>query len=166
METKTTTIFDYIGQMFCFFGITMIVMMGLTFLFGESAQEISTMFLLGSGGITLATMGQFFLVSVLSTVYRAFFFSNFIFKKMSTFIRTICMVSAVVLTIAVFVLLFDWFPVNMWQPWAMFLLCFGLCFVVSMGVMFLKTNMENKKMEEGLERIKKQWKEEEDGKGI
>lgn len=162
METRKT-IFDYLGEIFCLFGITMASLMVITCFFGESAQEISTMFELGKRGITLNTMFQFFVGEILICGYRILFFSDIIIKKMSVLFRTIGMVVVIIITLCIFILLFGWFPANMWLPWIMFFLCFGLYFSVSMGVMLLKTKMENKKMEEGLKKAREQWKEDNNG---
>ena len=67
-----------------------------------------------------------------------------------------CMVLSEISTIVGFVLCFDWFPTDMWLPWIMFILCFGLCFVVSTVVTMWKEKMENRKMEEALAKLKKQ----------
>lgn len=64
------------------------------------------------------------------------------------------MLSAVVVVIVIFTVLFGWFPVDMWESWAAFFLTFGLCFAGSLTVMHLKEKAENRKMEEALRRIK------------
>ena len=69
-------------------------------------------------------------------------------------VRTVCMLSAVVVVIVIFTVLFGWFPVDMWESWAAFFLTFGLCFAGSLTVMHLKEKAENRKMEEALRRIK------------
>lgn len=64
------------------------------------------------------------------------------------------MLTAAVIIIAVFIIVFHWFPVNMWQPWAMFFICFGISFLGSYLVMVIKERVENKRMEEALQRLK------------
>ncbi|MFQ7552110.1 MAG: hypothetical protein ACLRMZ_19620 [Blautia marasmi] len=58
---------------------------------------------------------------------------------------------------------FAWFPINMWQPWVYFLLSFLISVAISIGVMYLKTKAEDRRLKEGLERMQKKWKEEETG---
>lgn len=82
------------------------------------------------------------------------FFTDGVIKKMLIWLRTICMLAAIVAIIAAFIIAFHWFPTDMWQPWAMFFLCFGLSFLGSYFVMSIKENTENKKMEEALKRLK------------
>lgn len=155
METKKTA-FDYIGQVFLIFGITILILNVFCILFGESAKDFSTMFALGSAGLSVYTMLQFLGVAVCIVFLRFLFFTDVVIKKMPIVIRTVSMVMAVVIVIVVFIFAFGWFPVDMWQPWVMFLLCFGISFAISMLVTTLKERMENRKMEEALERIKQE----------
>lgn len=155
MEAKKT-IFDYIGQVFLIYGVTILILNVFCLLFGDSATDVSTMFALGSSGLSVQTMLQFFGVAICIVFLRFLFFTDVIIKKMPVVIRTVSMVTSVVIVIAVFIWAFRWFPVNMWQTWAMFFLCFGVSFAISMAVTTLKERMENRKMEEALARIKRE----------
>lgn len=155
MEEKKT-IFDYVTMTFSIFGFSIAWLNFFSFLFGEEAKEISSMFSLGSNGLSIATMMQFLGVAVITTFIRYIFFTDIIIKKMPIVGRTACMVLSEISTIVVFVLCFDWFPTDMWLPWVMFIMCFGLCFVVSTIVTMWKEKMENRKMEEALAKLKKQ----------
>ena len=64
------------------------------------------------------------------------------------------MLMIIVIVMAAFVIVFQWFPANMWQPWVMFLICFGISFAVSYLVMIIKEKTENRQMEEALKRLK------------
>lgn len=158
MEEKKT-IFDYIGQVFLIFGITIGILNIFCLLFGDNAKEISTLFSLGSDGLSVGTAFQFFLVSVCIVIAKFIFFTDVCIKKMSLAMRAVCMVSAVLIIIAVFIWICGWFPVNMWQPWFMFILCFGISFGISVAVTGFKERLENRKMEEALDRLKQEAKE-------
>ncbi len=158
MEEKKT-IFDYIAQVFLTFGITIGILNIFCLLFGDSAKEISTIFSLGSDGLSIRTTFQFFLASLCIVIAKFIFFTDVFIKKMSIAMRTVCMVSAVLIVLAVFIRICGWFPVNMWQPWLMFFLCFGISFAISMGVTIFKERMENRKMEEALDRLKREAQE-------
>lgn len=155
MEEKKT-IFDYLGQVFMIYGISMGIMCLFCILFGEDAKELSTMFSLGEKGLNTTTMVQYLLISVCIVGARFLFFTDVIIKKMSLTARTVWMIITVILIAAVFIIVCDWFPANMWEPWIMFFICFGVCFFISMFITMLKERMENKKMEEALERLKKE----------
>lgn len=157
MEEKKT-IFDYLTQVMIIFGFSMLTMNIFCLLFGDTAKDFSTMFALGNRGIPANIVFQFLGISVLIAGIRFVFFTDIVIKKMPVWVRYICMLTSVVLVIAVFIILFSWFPVDMWQPWAMFFLCFGLSFIGSCFVMLIKEKTENRKMKEALQRLKEREK--------
>ena len=122
--------------------------------FGSSARDVSAIFALGEQGIPVSIASQFLGVSILLTGARFVFFTDIIIKKMPVWLRCACMLTFAVIVIAAFIILFDWFPVNMWQPWLMFFLSFGICFAVSYIFVTLKEKSENRRMEEALQRLK------------
>ena len=153
MDEKKT-IFDYLSQVMIVFGFAMLVLNIFCLVFGNSAKDISALFELGDQGIPVGIAFQFLCISALITGLRFVFFTDVIIQKMPIWLRTICMLSFVVIIIAVFIIIFNWFPVNMWQPWAMFFVCFGLSFLGSCFVVIVKEKVENKRMEEALWRLK------------
>ncbi len=157
MEERKT-LFDYLGQIFMIFGITVMVLNVFCLLFGESARELSTLFSLGNNGLSVATMVQFLLVSAIIVALRFLFFTDVIIKNMPVVGRTIGMVIIVLIIMSMCISLFGWFPVDMWQPWVMFFLCFSISFIISIVVTGMKERAENKKMEEALKRIKQEEK--------
>ena len=153
MEEKRT-IFDYLAQVMIIFGFTMLILDIFCLAFGDSARDISALFALGAQGIPISVSFQFLGVAALLTGARYVFFTDGIIKKMPVWLRCVCMLSFAVLIIAAFIILFHWFPVGMWQPWAMFFLCFGLSFLGSCLFVTLKEKAENRRMEEALRRLK------------
>ena len=153
MEEKKT-IFDYLAQVMILFGFTMLVLNIFCPVVGNAAKDVSSIFALGSQGISVGIALQFLCVSVLITAVRFVFFTDVIVKRMPIWLRTVCMLSFVIMIIAAFIILFHWFPVNMWKPWAMFFVCFGLSFLGSFFVVTIKEKVENKRMEEALRRLK------------
>lgn len=149
MEQRKT-IFDYIGQVFTIFGVTILIINLFCVMFGENARQYSTMFALGDAGITVSTMLQFLMVSILITVLRYIFFTDGVIKRLSLAARTGGMFIAVFLTIIIFTLLFDWFPIDMWQAWVGFFVSFGICVITSTLITLVKERMENKRLEEAL----------------
>lgn len=153
MEDKRTVL-DYLEQVFIVFGFAMLMMNIFCFAFGDSAKEFSAMFRLGKQGVPIEIAFQLLGVTALIAGVRLVFFTDIFIKKMPIGLRTICMLIAVVVLITAFVIVFHWFPVNMWQPWIMFFICFAICFLGSYFVMIIKQNMENKRMAEALQRLK------------
>lgn len=158
MEERKT-IFDYLMQVMVIFGFSMMAMMCFTMLFGESAKEISALFSLGDKGLSVEIMAQFLGLSAIVVLLQYLFFTDRLIKKMSEVMRCICMVILILLIMSLFIIIFQWFPVDMWQPWVLFILCFIICFAVSTFLAILKTKLENKRLEQGLENMKRQWKE-------
>lgn len=153
MEERKT-IFDYLGQIFMIFGITIAILNVLCALFGEDAKSVSAMFSLGNQGLSVPVMLQFLGVSAVIVTLRFLFFTDVIIKNMSVIARMIWMVVLVLFMISAFIIIFKWFPADMWQPWVMFFLCFGVCFGISMLLTVAKEKAETRKMEEALERLK------------
>lgn len=153
MEEKKT-IFDYLAQVMIVFGFAMLTLNIFCLVFGNSAKDFSAMFSLGDQGIPVEIALQFLCVSALVTGARFLFFTDVIIQKMPIWLRTICMLLLTVVMIVAFIVIFHWFPVNMWQPWAMFFVCFGLSFFGSCFVVMVKEKVENKRMEEALRRLK------------
>lgn len=153
MEEKYT-IFDFGNQVFCAFGFSMLVMAVFSRLVGDEAKEISALFALGDEGVPVNVIWQFFEVNILISVFRFLFFSEKIIRHMSIIKRTLCMLCSIILTVALFVYFFGWFPFDVWQAWLAFFISFGICFVISLLIMRWKEKLENRKMEEGLKRVK------------
>ncbi|MFQ7552109.1 MAG: hypothetical protein ACLRMZ_19615 [Blautia marasmi] len=71
---KDKTIFDFLGNVFCMYGITTALLILFALLFGDSAKEISGMFWLGNEGIPLEVLAEFLLTSFLITGIQYLFF--------------------------------------------------------------------------------------------
>lgn len=155
MEDRKT-IFDYAGQVFITFGFSIVALNLFCILVGEHAQDVSSIYSMGKEGLSTATMMQFFGVSVCITGLRTLFFSDRVIRQMSITARTVCTLLSIIGLIVLCALMFGWFPVNMWQSWTGFFVTFALCFVGSMVIMRLKEKTENRRMEEALQRLKKQ----------
>lgn len=160
MEEKKT-ILDYCASVLITFGFAILVLSIFCVLVGEEAWEVSSLYSMGKEGLSVATIMQFFGMSVCITLLRILFFTDSVIKKMSVTLRTICMLVCIIGLIVMCAAVFGWFPVNMWQAWAGFAVSFGLCFVGSCLVMLLKERTQNRRMEEALARLKEQ---EKDGK--
>lgn len=135
------------------FGFSMLIMNLFCLAFGAGAKDYSTLFELENQGVPVKISLQFLCISVLITGIRFVFFTDILIRKMPLWLRTVCMLISIVILIAAFIIAFDWFPADMWQPWAMFFLCFGISFIGSCFVMLLKERTENRKMEEALRRL-------------
>ncbi len=151
---RRETVFDFGAQVFLIFGFSILCLNIFCMLFGESASPFSTIFELGTAGLTIVTMLQFFLLSVIIVSLKFLFFTDILMKNISVKLRTAGMFGTVILVLVLFIFLCGWFPVDMWLPWVLFFICFGGSAAVSMVLSILKERTENKEMAEALERLK------------
>ena len=153
---KKPTIFDYLSQVFMIFGITILVLNIFCLIFGELAKEFSSIFALGSGGLSVETMLQFLLAIAITITFRFVFMTDLIIKKMPLLARIIVLFAAAFLNIMVFVIVCGWFPVNNLLAWIMFLISFAVSCTASTLVSILWEKTENKRLAEALEKLKEE----------
>jgi hypothetical protein len=151
------TIIDYITQVLSLFGFTMIIMMSFSMLCGESAKGFTTLFADGIAGVPASVMVQFLVLSVINVFIRFLLLSDRLIKEMLITIRIALTLLAVLLSISIFIIIFEWFPIHMWQPWALFIGSFLLCSAIGTFVTITQNKLENKKLAEGLANLREQW---------
>lgn len=127
------------------FAVDILVLITYAYFLGDYAKEASTMFQLGSKGLALETMLQYFLSAAVIAGWRQVFFTERIFKHMMTLWRTVGMLTAVFLSISCFIVGFKWFPADDVRGWSGFIISFFLCFAVSMGMMIFITKWQSRK---------------------
>lgn len=153
---KKSTIFDFMINVLVVFAISILSLCLFTFLFGKEAGEVSTMFALEEKGIPLSTVVQFLALAVIITTLQWIFFTGKFIKTLSITWRTVLMFVTIIIVIALFVAIFQWFPVNMVMPWIMFFVCFAIFATVSVIISGLKEKKENEKLQEVLELLKRE----------
>lgn len=151
---KKNTIFDYIINVMLVYGISIISICLFCFLFGEEAKDVSTIFCLGNTGVSITTLIEFLMISIIISGLRWLFFTDIIIKNLSITFRCALMFSCVIILIGVFAAVFKWFPVNMAMPWIMFFICFFVCASISVCFSLLKEKSDNKKIQDALNKLK------------
>ena len=151
---KKNSIFDYAVHTMVIWGISILSICLFCALFGESAKELSTLFQLGSRGISLETLMQFLVLAIVITGLRWLFFTDALFKRMTVLFRSIWMLTGVIVSVGVLSAIWQWFPVNQVLPWIMFIVCFLVCACISVIVSMLKERSDNRRMQDALERLK------------
>lgn len=154
MMDRPKTIFEYLSQALMTFGFTIAIFIPLTLLLGNIAQEESSLFSLGSQGLSASSLSQLFLLSICVTLLRFLFFTEKIIRKASLVSRTVAMISSTVILIILFVVVFRWFPASLPIAWLSFGVSFLVCFVLSWLLSSYKEKLENKKMAEALIKMK------------
>lgn len=153
MKERKTWI-DYVEQVLKIFGFSIIILNIFCLLFGEDAEEISSIFSMGKAGLSIGTMMQFLLAAAWIVLMRFLFFTDIFVKDMRVLFRTFGMIVSSLVMMVFCIWAFRWFPIDDWLPWTMFFLSFGICFVISLVLTVVKERMENKKMEEALKKLK------------
>lgn len=134
------------------FAVDILVLVILTFLFGEDAKEVSTMFRLGCEGLALETIVEYFFSAAVIAGWKSLFFSQKLFGNMMILWRTIGMLAAVVVSMVGFIAVCGWFPIDNVEGWIGFTVSFIVCFCVSVGFMILKTHLQSRKYGELLKK--------------
>lgn len=152
---KKFSILDYLGQVFMLYGITMALLNVFCLLFGEDAFGYSSMFALGSQGVSVATSFQFLGAVAIIAALPFLFMTDLLIKNMPVAARTAALFAGVLITILAFIFFCGWVP-NKPSAWIMFVICFVISCAVSTFVSAYKEKQENKKLEEALKKLKEE----------
>ena len=153
---KKSTIYDFLTNIMVVFGIAVISICFFTFFFGKYAEGVSSIFALGEKGVPLSIIIQFLVVSCIITIFRWIFFTDKLIKTLSLTVRAILMFVVVIITLAIFAAMFNWFPVDVIEAWIMFYVCFAIATVISVIVTNIKEKKENQRLQEALEIMKQE----------
>lgn len=156
MKNKIIIKYNFIAQVFILFAVDILFLMLLASIFGNEAKEISNLYQFGSKGLAISTMLQFLLNAVVIIFLKSLFFSGKLFKNMMTLWRTVFLLLSILVFNILFIIFFNWFPMNNVYAWTGFFLCFGGGFIISTSFMIIKTKLENKKYNELLSSYKDQ----------
>ena len=154
MEDKKN-IFDYIKELFTSYGIVVLLFIVINLFIGNEAGSVSSLFVLGSKGLSTATLIQLLFLVLIITVAQNIFLTDLVIKNMALVVRNILFFVTILAAITVFALVFNWFPLNDPRAWIGFIVSFSVCSVISSVIMRMEENAENKKMQDALNRLKK-----------
>lgn len=155
MEDKKT-VFYYISQVFATYGIILFIFIIFGITIGEGARGYSSLFELGNQGFSIATLLQLFILAILISIAQIAFLTDRWIKNMSLFFRNVLFLGTVIIAIVLFAIFFEWFPIYDVKAWIGFVLSFIVCTVVSVTISRLEEQAENKKMEQALNRFKRE----------
>ena len=101
MEEKKT-VFNYISQLFAIYGIVIAIFLVINLIIGNEAGTISTLFSLGSTGLSTKTLIELFLLVVIVTIDDNVFHTDLLIKNMSLILRNILFFAVILVTIIIF----------------------------------------------------------------
>ena len=104
------TIFDYIKQLFTTYGIMVVIFIVTNLIIGNEARSLSTLFALGSAGLSTATLLQLFFLAAIITVAQNIFLSDILIKNLALIVRNILFFVTVMAASTLFIVFFGWFP--------------------------------------------------------
>lgn len=151
---KKESVFSFFTKVFMTYGLTIFIINIMCLVVGEGAREYSTMFSLGSQGLSVATQMRFLALCFIITLLRFVFFTDAVIKNWHTPARVAAMFAALIAVMVAFIIIFRWFPVDDALAWLLFLVCFAVSTALSTVISLAKEKSENRKLEEALMRIK------------
>ncbi len=149
-------ILNWLGQTFMIYGITTLVMNIFVSLFGKEAVDFSTIFSLGTQGVTTFTSFEFLLVIALIVLVRVLLETDTAIKRIPYAIRTVIIITVGLGSVMAAAVLFGWFPPDNAAAWIMFLICFVISFTVSSLVSWYNEKQKNRRLEEALAKFKEE----------
>lgn len=150
MEERKT-IFDYIGQLFATFGIIVTIFMVFSLVIGEGTGEYSSLFRLGREGLTLPSLLQLLLLSLILTVCQILFLTDKVIKNLSLVLRYVFFFLVIMVAMVIMAAVFAWFPVDDGTAWFGFFISFAISMFISVILTRLEEKTENDKMQKALE---------------
>lgn len=146
----------FFSQLFVMFFVSILSLSLIGLVVGGGAKEYSSLFSLGSDGISFVSIFQMLFYSILISLLKILLFSETIFKKMMARWRAVLLVLGSFLLAVIFIFSFHWFPYNYYPAWIGFFASFTAGFLVSLAVMLIKGRMDNRKYEDLLSRYKEE----------
>lgn len=104
--------------------------------------------------ITGALVLEVMLLCLLCSLVQFFFFSGLFFKKMTYLHRLLCSLPALLVIVAGTGVIFQWFPTDRWQAWAIFVGIFAAIFVVIAVAFEVYFRLSGQKYDDQLRRYK------------
>ena len=105
MEDKKT-VFNYIGQMFSIYGVMIMIFIVINLIIGNEAGSVSTLFSLGSAGLSMATLLELFLLVLIVTAAQNIFLTDILIKNLALIVRNILFFATILIAITAFAVVF------------------------------------------------------------
>lgn len=161
MKKAILSVYYFCAHTFIIFSVTVLSIALLGQIVGEESKEISTLFALGSKGLTFSTVMQLLGSSLIITAITKFVLSSKWMEKVMARWKITIMLFGILATIVCFILVFDWLPAENINAWIGFAATFGSGFAICTIAMTIKTKMENEKYERSFLEYKRRHEEEE-----
>ena len=155
MESKKT-VFNYISDVFTMYGVIVSVYILLSLIVGDYVGDYSSLFRLGSAGLSTATLLQLLLLASIIVIAQNIFLADRWIKNMTVVLRNVLFFLTIMVATAVLIVLFDWFPVNDLKAWGGFFLSFTISTLISGLLSRLKERAENDSLQAALDKYNRE----------
>lgn len=149
---ENKTVFDHIAQVFTTYGVMVVVFLLFDICVGDLAKGYSTLFELGSAGLTAHTLLQLLFLAVTVTVSQIVFMTDTVIRNMKIISRNVLFISSICIAVVAFVFAFGWFPVYDIAAWIGFVISFSVSMTASLFITRFIEKTENKKMQDALDK--------------
>lgn len=153
MENKRT-ILDFMSFVMRTFGICICFLLALTIMASPEMMETGTMFIFGNEAISTAVLLQFLLLSFITAILVFLFTSTYMIRILSLTTRLILMPVSIILCLGIAIYFFGWFPAGVPLPWILFVVCFLICFGVSVAITLCRNKKADNVLNKALEEMK------------
>ena len=126
------------------FAATILTISVVTWLSGDAVRDFGGPFALGRQGLTYGCIFQLFIISVILSGFSTLLMTDLIFKKAMLLWRAISMLFLTWVTVGSFIVLFGWFPLDMWEAWIGFAVSTTALMIGGAAVLILKTKLQNR----------------------
>ena len=123
-------------------------------IFGEHIFEPFGVYILGGEGLAYKTIAQILALSIILGALLTIFVSDTFFTKIMLLWRCVIFIFFSLVTLCLFVIIFQWFPVDRWEAWMFMSLFFILFFMLGTLPMFIKTRLADRRYEKLLSEYK------------
>ena len=137
------TIMETIVLVFIFMVVT-----GL--LVGDEAMDVGGLFALGSAGLSYVRIAQISFSAVLLGILRVLIISDLYMKKTLLIWRVALLLFLGYFTTAACIIIFQWFPIDLWSAWLGVTISYMVCFLLSTLIALLVTKKADKKYKKQL----------------
>ena len=110
----------------------------------------------GREGLAYYSIAQIFALSVILGTLSTIFVSDTVFKKVMLLWRYVIFIFLSLVVLCVFVIIFQWFPLEMWEAWVTMAILFVVLGTIGTTPMIIKTKLEDKRYEKLLSNYKSQ----------
>lgn len=102
------------------------------YFFGDSMFQISTLCI--ENGISYMAIFQLLSLSMIIGLINTLFDSTYFLRKILFLYKNILRIIIVVLMTILYIIIFDWFPLNNIHAWIGFVIAFGVCLTASFSI--------------------------------